>query len=148
MILSSFSEFINKTEMVSFSGFCRSIGWLFAVILLSVTASVILLRDTEVYMTWGIQIAGLVIGGLLGGSVVGAFSTKVVRESSEKYAPVMEAKARGKAAGAAAAIVIREQALDAAAKRSNGDTKDHPAISINNSEKTLIKPQDDERGTE
>jgi Zn-dependent protease len=145
------TEFVNGTEMVSFSAFLRAIGWFIAVLTFTVTSCVILLRDGEEYMTWGLQLALAVIGGLLGGSVVGAFSNKVVRETSEKYAPVAEAKERGKVAGAAAAVAIREQVLDAKAARANGSTKEHPAIQADNVERMVVKtelPKDDERGTE
>lgn len=97
------SRFVNETEMVSFAGFLRAIGWLWVVLVFSVTASVILLRDGDNYMTWGIQVAGLVVGGLLGGSMVGAFNTKTVRTTAKEYAPVAEAKERGKARGKAEA---------------------------------------------
>ena len=136
--------FINGTEMTSFSSFMRTIAWTFVVILFSITASVILLRDSEVYMTWGIQLAGLVIGGLLGASGVGAFNTKVQRESAREYAPIAEAKERGKVAGAAAAAVIAEKVADAKSARENGKTtKEHPAVQVNQTVNT-----DDERGTE
>jgi hypothetical protein len=101
--MSGFQRFINETEMVSFSGFLRAIGWLFVVVIFSVTASIIMLRDGEDYMTWCIQLAGLVVGGLLGGSLVGAFNTKTVRTTAKEYAPVAEAKERGKARGKAEA---------------------------------------------
>ena len=143
------TEFVNRTEMVSFSAFLRAIGWFVAVLAFTATACIVLLRDSETFMPWGIQLAGAVIVGLLGGSAVGAYANKVVRESSEKYAPVAKAKAEGTAAGVAAAAVIREQVLDAKAARGNGTTKEHPAVRIENSERTVVKtetPPDDERG--
>lgn len=144
-----FAGFINQTEMVSFSSFIRQIGWLFVVILFSVTASIIMLRDGHDYMTWGFQLAGAVLGALTLYSGIGAFNTKTVRESAKEYAPVAEAKERGKVAGAAAAAVIKEQALDAAAIRANGTTKERPAVEARNVKNMTVNAEpDDERGSE
>lgn len=47
----------------------------------------------------GLWLAGFLLGGWTGKSVSNAWSNKVIRESAQEYAPVAEAKARGKAAG-------------------------------------------------
>ena len=142
--MSWLQRFINETEMVSFSGFLRSIGWFVVVILFSVTASVIMLRDGEAYMTWGLQLALAVLGGLFGGSLVGAFNTKTVRTTAKEYAGVAEAKERGKVAGAAAAVAITEAAADARAARANGDTGEAPVVQAENVETVTV--EDDRPG--
>lgn len=100
-----FSGFVNRTEMVSFSSFVRSIGWLIAVCTFSYAACHLLLSGDDKQMPWGFQVAVAVLGGLGFASSVGAFNTKTVRESAKEFAQVAEAKERGKAQGAAAVTV-------------------------------------------
>ena len=56
-------------------------------------------QATEQMRQVGLWLAGFLLGAWTGKSFTNAWSNKIVRESAMEYAPVAEAKARGKAAG-------------------------------------------------
>lgn len=65
----------------------------------------------------GVHLADALLLAWTGKTVAGVVDSQGKRKTHPDYAPVLEAEAKGKAAGAAAIAVIAEQAKDAAAAR-------------------------------
>jgi hypothetical protein len=131
-----FVRFINQIQMASFGTFNSQVLWFFGSLVLTLADAYLLTRQAEA-IPWnlagdslkvangvaiftahntgaeqmrqvGVYLAGILIFGWTGKSVAGFFSGKNVRETAAEYAPVAEAKARGKAAGALDAERIRQ----------------------------------------
>ncbi len=98
----------------------------------------------------GNNLAGLLLAAWTGKTIAGVVDSNNKRKANPAYAEVIEAKERGKASGAAAALVLSETALDAKSARGNGlPTKEHPAIVVNAEDQASVKvePLSDERPT-
>lgn len=111
-------RFINQTEMVSFAGFVRTIGWITVLWAFTAVACILLLRENDL----GFQLAVTVLSGLGFASAIGAYNTKTVRETAKEYAPVAEAKARGKNGHAAPAAVPTAPTAGAAVNVEQAET--------------------------
>lgn len=160
-----FIGFINNIQMTAFAGFNGQVLWFFGSIILTIVDGYLLTRQAsevplvqyanqqsfsaavaifvahnqaaEQMRQVGLWLAGYLLLGWTGKSVSNAWSNKVVRESAMEYAPVAEAKARGKAQGQ---LVVKAE--------DNAKVEAHVDSRTREAPRTGALSGDDERGEE
>ncbi len=121
-------RFINNVNMATLGSITTNVCWFAGSSALTAVACILLLRQdyhlangtlviVEMQRQLGLTLAGFLLGAWTGKTVAGVVDSNNKRTAHPDYAPVLEAKERGKVAGAAAAAVIAEKAADMQAAR-------------------------------
>jgi hypothetical protein len=134
-------RWINQLSMPSVAALVMQVVWIYGSIRFTGVAANMLLREgaqSEIHHSYGFQLAVALLVAWTGGKVTNALSNFGVRKTAKEY---VEAKHKGDVAGAAAAVVIAEQAKDAQAAR-DALTGERPA-----KQQQPLRNLDDERGT-
>ncbi|HEV8178160.1 MAG TPA: hypothetical protein VGP44_10790 [Gemmatimonadales bacterium] len=119
-------NFINNLNVSTFGSLVTNACWFAGSTALTVVACILLLRQdyhlangtlviVEMQRQLGLTLAGFLLGAWTGKTVAGVVDSQNKRTSHPSYVPVIEAKERGQAAGAAAAVVIAEKAAESKA---------------------------------
>lgn len=115
---------INNVAMTSFGSLVTNACWFIGSVSLTVVACILLLRldgpsltngiptSHEAQRQLGFALAGILLGAWTGKTVAGVTDAHLKRTANPEYVPVIEAKERGKVAGAAASVAIAEKAAD------------------------------------
>ena len=116
-------KWLNDLNTVSFSSFTNQLLWLATAIHMQYVAHWCIAHGKVDWLVASVPFWVMWLGFLTGKSGITAIRDAVKRNTDVGY---VEAKERGKVAGAAAAAVIAETALDAKAARANGHTVPSP----------------------
>ncbi len=109
MSLAQFSEWLNRTQMTSFTSFGNQIIYSMALLALTVVDCILLLRESGaggIAVGAGLPLAYAIIGGILGARGINAASAHSVRTTAKEY---VEAKTKGQIEGAAVAAVMTSE---------------------------------------
>jgi hypothetical protein len=111
---------INNINPTSFGIIVSQGVWLFGSAALTLADYHLLMGPSEQHRQAGLFLAGILVGAWTGKTIAGVVDAQQKRALDPRAAPVLEAKERGKIAGAAAAVVIADKAKDVAAARASG----------------------------
>lgn len=149
-------KWLNELNTVSFSSFTNQMLWLATAIHMQYVAHWCITNGRVEWLVASVPFWVMWLGFLTGKSSITGIRDAVKRFTDRDY---IEAKERGKTAGAAAAAVIAETALDAKAARGNNQAAPAaPAAHIDHAETVTVldggaptdgmdnSRKDDERG--
>ncbi len=113
-------NWINNVNMTTFGPLISNVCWLVGSLAFTYVTCVLLLDEglkSDAHHGIGIQLATALLFAWTGKTAAGVIDANNKRKAHPDYAPVLEAKERGKMAAATAAVVLKEQAADAKATR-------------------------------
>jgi hypothetical protein len=101
-------NWINNINTNSFGSLVSQVCWLVGSLVLTLACYRLLMAPTELARQAGIFLAGILVTAWTGKTVAGVFDSNNKRKANPAYKDVLEAKERGKIAGAAAAQAIKQ----------------------------------------
>ncbi len=146
--------FINNINTSSMGSIVTNVCWFAGSSALTAVACILLLRQdyhlangtlviVEMQRQLGLTLAGFLLGAWTGKTVAGVVDSNNKRTAHPAYAPVLEAKERGKVAGAAAAVVIAEKAADMQAARvpvqGSAPANGAPTVTVNAADQSQVE---------
>lgn len=159
------SRFVNQTQMASFSTLVGQALWFFGSVVLTLVDAWLLTRQSgevplfdvldpikaaaavtvfsahalaaEQMRQVGLWLAGFLLTAWTGKSISNRYANKDVRETAQEYAPVAEAKERGKAAGNADATRVADQRVRDAITSEH--SAPNPAVTVTAQDQSTVK---------